>query len=490
MASLRSFLAISAALVPAMLLAQEPPPKVHEIDLGLQPPGSTASRPVRAGEHAFRLTNTLFEKNYIVTVVREEVPIPALVSPFAGSRGGPPMACKARADFENNIKGATSEAALREARALFWATADLAGCDRNELEREERGLTSRLVDDSYEILAGEQLEVIVERQDDSSQRWTTVFTTGPAGEWRTLYGFTFVPDRDDRYSAKATDTAGVFTVARDKDRRDGTFLPSILFQWARGGRRANWQNGLVAGLGFEETHPAILAGWGWTYRENITLTLGVAIHEQKRLAGKYHEDDPLAENLAADQLVETTFAPNAYVGVAFRFSTNIHEERAKAAKAQAEAAAAAASANQKALAAEKQAAEAEATLRTACKSAVETKRVEEVAKCTQPDAAVRASCTASAEAHSAEALVGCATAALDRAEARRGADNARRAAEAAHAAMEAKKKACLDKAAHEQEAALADCASTAGTDSRKKCEAKARADGDAAILKCLTDFGG
>jgi hypothetical protein len=71
----------------------------------------------------------------------------------------------------------------------------------------------------------------------------------------------------------------------------------------------------------------VLAGAAWTFNDNLILTFGVAIHQQTRLLGKYSKepDDPgnlVGEALEPGQLVESTYGPNLYLGVAFRFDTN------------------------------------------------------------------------------------------------------------------------------------------------------------------------
>lgn len=137
-----------------------------------------------------------------------------------------------------------------------------------------------------------------------------------------MYGFTFVPDRDERFFAKQQEddaTKFVITEENEGDERDFNFIPSLLFSWLPAEARFNdFAVGFNGGLGYNLQRVAAFLGVGITYNENLTLSLGGTMHEQARLLGQYSEGDVVPTNLNRDQLHRETFRPNLYFGISFR----------------------------------------------------------------------------------------------------------------------------------------------------------------------------
>jgi hypothetical protein len=480
--------------------------QVRELDLALSPPGTVATRPARPDDYAFILKNTVVNASYAVTVERELVPIAALVSPFSTretAQAQPPdrNACdELIAEFVTEVTLATSEGAVKSIVDEVQKDPRQTECtaiQKARLESRIKELTTRPISDTYDLLQGELLRVIVERTDDSTKRWTFVFTTGERGHWETIYGFTFVPDLDERYHTRPIANSSEFEIVKDRNREELDFVPSFMFRWMRSepvqttkmGKRkepTEWSDGFLAGLGFDSAHPVVFAGWGWTYAENVTLTIGLAIHEQQRLDGKYKRGDKVKENLTTEQLSKPTFGPNAFVGVAFRFGTNVHAERAKAQKEAAEAREAAQKVAAEKEAAVKKATEEAAKSQALCIAKEEAGRLEAVGKCTQTDPTAREHCIAVAEAAEAVAKAQCAVDELKRGEAQQAAAAAQQKAQETAAKLAAKKDACFKAAEAAEAATKAGCPAA----TKAKCEADAAKTAADARMKCLQDFGG
>jgi hypothetical protein len=400
---------------------------LKELDLALNPPGGVVTRPVRPGSYSFVLKNTVHGTTYLTSVERELVPIAALVSPFAaptppkGTTESVRSPCEELiSGFESTVKAEKSEGGVKGVVDKTLKDPRLKECkpeERIRLDDLIEELTTRKVDDTYDLLQGELLRVVVEG--DDAKTWTFVYTTGERGHWDTIYGFTFVPDRDERHHTQAVAGSTEFEIVEDHGREDLDFVPSFMFRWTRSlrpgadkpersERLVDWSSGFLAGLGFDSNHPVVFAGWGWTYAENVTLALGLAIHERQRLDGKYDEGDRVKENLTADQLSKPTFAPNVFAGVAFRFGSNVHAERAKALKDAATAREAAQKAAAEKEAAAKKAADAAAKKKDLCEKKAEEERIEALEKCAVTDSL----CVSAADAARDTAKAQCAVDAL------------------------------------------------------------------------------
>lgn len=208
-----------------------------------------------------------------------------------------------------------------------------AGQDSADCFAATRSLENR----EFTIAANQQLVITIERALPSPKKWVRTLTTGQIGKWYTTYGFTFFPDRNHSFFAKqetstppgGAEAVTVFRITEEKDRNELEFRPSILFHYQL--PQAH-NHSLVAGLGYDLENIALFAGYGYSFHSNVTLTAGLAIHEQEDLIGRYEVGDTVKEAIDSAQLVSKTFAPNLYLGVSFRFGTNIFAERDAVAK--------------------------------------------------------------------------------------------------------------------------------------------------------------
>lgn len=153
----------------------------------------------------------------------------------------------------------------------------------------------------------------------------------PSGTWTTLFGFNFSRDHDRRYYTRAqTDSSGAvagYQIARYRDNGGYVLSPSIYFMYVPA--RQDWflsgsgkyYHGPMAGLGFDQSNANVFLGYGFGWGDNVVVTLGGMVRKETRLSGKYREGETVGEPLG-DELVESTYAPSLYFGVAFRFGSN------------------------------------------------------------------------------------------------------------------------------------------------------------------------
>lgn len=148
----------------------------------------------------------------------------------------------------------------------------------------------------------------------------------PDGKWQLGYGFLFLPGRDrEYYSMKDTEGSGYHI--RRKDSNGGlTFAPALIWSWSPNQRNCFGRDvadgftcSFAAGIAADSSSPILFGGLQATYHQNIGFNLGVAIHQQKRLAGEYHNGDPLTEAIQSDTLNHSVYRPNLYFGISFRF---------------------------------------------------------------------------------------------------------------------------------------------------------------------------
>ncbi|MDX1998304.1 MAG: hypothetical protein SF066_11345 [Thermoanaerobaculia bacterium] len=311
------FLALAVTVVSPDFALGQP----RDLDLAKTAPGSARTFRVEPGTPIdLTVVNRLPGKVYTIAAQVDFIPIAAFtLDGFRGVQGGTTgqrafsftdskgIDCS---DAEEAILNATEEPEILKVFAAHPSCKVQLQPDLSE----SLG--------SYELAAGEVLTVEIER-DGNTWKWT--FSTGARGEWRTTYGFTFVPNEDRKYVTRPEKINNVdkFRIFEQKDREELDFVPSVLFNWLPAKQRGqDWVDGFTAGLGWDLEKPVVFAGWSWMYNENLNVTVGAAIHQQTRLLGKYDvkgEGSVVGEALESAQLVETTYGPNFYVGVGFRF---------------------------------------------------------------------------------------------------------------------------------------------------------------------------
>lgn len=322
MLSLRPLLFTLALTVasPPMALGQP-----WDLDLAEDAPGSARTFRVKPGETLdLRVVNRLPGKTYTISAQVDFIPIAAFT--LDGFRGAQKETAPADETFGvSKAESPECASALQkllntsEEKKILETFADHPDCEVLLQPHLSESLGS------YELAAGEVLTVDIER---AGNTWSWTFTTGARGEWRTTYGFTFVPNEDRKYVTRPgrDGNAGKFVIFEQKDREELDFVPSVLFNWLPAKQRGqNWVDGFTAGLGWDLEKPVVFAGWSWMYNENLNVTVGAAIHQQTQLLGRYDvkgDSSVVGEALESTQLVETTYGPNFYIGVGFRFDRN------------------------------------------------------------------------------------------------------------------------------------------------------------------------
>ncbi len=178
------------------------------------------------------------------------------------------------------------------------------------------------------VKRGQQLVVTITRGD---QTWTATYVTAGRGSFRTSYGFSFLPSRDREYFSYELGSAD--NIVDDKKyeirRKRGNshkagFVPTVNFSWYPGWRSKgeNVSSSPIVGLGFDFANPVVLAGWSFTYNQNLTLSFGAAAQKQKRLVGQYSPGQRVKDNLDSTALTDDTYAPNFFVSISIRSLVN------------------------------------------------------------------------------------------------------------------------------------------------------------------------
>lgn len=154
-------------------------------------------------------------------------------------------------------------------------------------------------------------------------------------QWLTYYGFNFTHNGDDSYYSKANQGSNPasYTITAEANRQSSNFSASIYvmrlpaedgftFKKILGWREDDWMGGLTAGLGFDFSNPTVFLGYGVGWGYNVIVTAGVEMQQVTRLKGQYNAGDVITTNLTPDQLVDSTYRPQAYIGIAIRLGSN------------------------------------------------------------------------------------------------------------------------------------------------------------------------
>lgn len=478
------------------------------VDLANLIPGEVTTQTKKPGLYCFRRTHGLPETSYGTSIIAGTVFEDALVNPFS-----PPPNVQAeilkRAPKSPNcptqvlaaLKMATSEVQLPGLIAALL-TSPPSPCTVEEVNAHVEALTTHHLEGCHQLEKQGTLDIIISSQGTTQDR-NLRLTTGPGGVWRTIYGFTFVPNEDERFSTRAGEEDGTFVIEQQEDREDFDYIPSIMFhRLANRDAGKKWSQGLLTGLGYDTENVSLFAGWGWTYHENVTLTAGVAFHEQSRLVGRFDPGQILKENLTESQLVEKTYGANAYVGIAFRFNGDPHAERIRLRKENEKARKATAKETAARIEAEKKLAEQEAV----CKAKAEVDRLTALTACASANSAAadgqsaldnamnalsdtkESICEQKAVATYQVALAECKTAPAEKQQAEALAKEAKAEAERlkAEEAEAEVKIACLKSAESKEAKAKIEC-KPPEVDDKPLCLATAKDERSKDELKCVTD---
>lgn len=319
-----SALLIAFTLMVGVAAAQ---PNTYILDLA----NPHSKRNISAGTaFSLQVVNKIPEERYFISTERRIIDIVALPLPVGIERSPdselhteecPDMARR----VVNDLSEVETEKAIPETiRQLVSDAGECGGPVSEALLQASR----HRVEDSFSLAPGEELVVVVER---GEEEWKFRFSTGARGEWRVSYGFTFLPraQDDNFFVQQSQDDASAFIIEEGERRGDFNFAPSLLFTYIPSGDAfqnrsflQNWRLGPTFGVGANLQAPSIFAGLGLTYGENVIITGGGTIHQQRRLLSQYDEGDRVNTNLTREQLHEEVYGLNFFVGLSFRFGSN------------------------------------------------------------------------------------------------------------------------------------------------------------------------
>jgi hypothetical protein len=319
---------ILTILILAAALSAAAQPAVLTIDLSVLEPNAERTLSVEPGTYSVQIVNKAPALKYRITVAKSFLEVP----PLPPVRGGaapllPNDPCKPLSDAAGQLRNTQDE---REVAQLVPRIASLLA--------EGRCLDATITDPALRLMAatreqpggpqsldlGRQVKVtVVAVVGTATRTWTVVYQTAPRGRWGSSYGFTFLPNRDERFFSAKTAEANKYIITEKKDRQDLAFAPSIFFSWfPTKDEERDWSFSWSAGLGFDQSNPIVFAGPMWTYHQNIGFMLGLVMHKQKRLNGQYDKNQEVTENLTEAQLNEETYRPNLFFGLSLRFGSN------------------------------------------------------------------------------------------------------------------------------------------------------------------------
>jgi hypothetical protein len=215
---------------------------------------------------------------------------------------------------------------------------DAVRAERDKCANEAVGLDSLIsttvFDWPYPVILepGQEVEVTVTRNVGAEVRsWKQVFTTGPVGEWRVTYGYAAhfnawggtqgpFAKRQSYYSAPE---GSKFLVSRRKDRGGVDLSPAILYHFMPAENESKRvTSGWTAGIGTDLKDPLVVAGYSWTYWQNLNVQLGFLARRERQLLGKYAVGDTIASDLSSEQLTEPTIRIRPHIALTLRFGTN------------------------------------------------------------------------------------------------------------------------------------------------------------------------
>jgi hypothetical protein len=303
-------------------------PRPITMDLAIQEEGETSVESVEPGEaFTLKIVNRMPNQRYTVKIERKREVLEPLNLPIRAAAPGDCSAVVsnfqanlANAEDEQDVAAKISEARLEAAKCPAPATTQVETVVRERTEFRSREYPKGLS-------RGESLIVTVTRGAGADQKkWILEITTGRSGEWRVLYGFNYVPDNDDHFFLREnTTTAGTYDIVEERGDNDLNFVPTIFASW-QANRPGALSWGLSGGMGFDSDKPHVFVGPTVVFRQNISLNLGLVMHERRRLDPQLDRTKPLPTLLDNEKLYRTDgYRPNWYIGIGFRFDKNPFE---------------------------------------------------------------------------------------------------------------------------------------------------------------------
>lgn len=309
------------------------------LPLDLSTPAANDTVIVTPRRYTIRISNRVPHFRYEVSVADRALPIAPLSLSLGDTTGLPNRglvsSCGALTAAIDKMRDIEREEDIPS------AVAELTGAMRQDGEarcRQSYRYANSLRDSTvisfrevFDLKPGRYLTVVVTRlgaPGNPVRIWRRVFSTGPRGEWRVTYGFSFPIvsnflglNAAERFVARQADS-NRFVIARERRTSPLQVAPSVFFSFMPVEERGITVNWLTAGLGVDLTDPIICLGTGITYNSNLQLSAGVLLSREPALRGKYSDGDTIPLNLSFDELHERVFQFRPYFSLTMRFKSS------------------------------------------------------------------------------------------------------------------------------------------------------------------------
>lgn len=118
------------------------------------------------------------------------------------------------------------------------------------------------------------------------------------------------------------DNDTIFEVTAEMNSTSAQAIPTVFYTYV-GKPNSFFQPGLTGGLGLKfDSFPPTFFAASATFKDNLALHLGVAIHTVRKLKGRYKKERFLKLNIPEDDLHRNVPAINYFASVSFRFDAN------------------------------------------------------------------------------------------------------------------------------------------------------------------------
>jgi hypothetical protein len=176
---------------------------------------------------------------------------------------------------------------------------------------------------TFRVAKGQKLKVKVSRalgSGSAQQTFSFEGSAGARGNWVASYGFGIIPNNDQRFYSKATDT-DTFEVTRKRDNGGVDPTAAVFYTWLPSEREnSDWNWGIAGGMGVDHSNLALFLGFHMTFNQNIGVVVGGAMHQEARLRGEFDEGQEVTENLTSDALEEKVNEPTWFIALTMRFA--------------------------------------------------------------------------------------------------------------------------------------------------------------------------
>ncbi|MBC6995902.1 hypothetical protein QWY85_17200 [Neolewinella lacunae] len=175
------------------------------------------------------------------------------------------------------------------------------------------------------LRAGQTLHVDITRfGGEKVVDWNFVYRTPSRGQWQTTFGLSLRPyliSEQESYFLTPVDSLFRIDEAKPNDWFD--LLPTIFFNWVPAEKSGTGlRTGISGGFGLNVSQPSVYLGVGFSYHQNLHLSIGLTAHEQRVLAGQYATDRLLKEIVNTEDLYDNAYRLNPFLNLSFRFSSN------------------------------------------------------------------------------------------------------------------------------------------------------------------------